>query len=678
MAMANEFVPPPEDIDNHESLVVALQHRWMVDQTKPDGEPYATLPTGMKRLLASCTGGCSKDWRNNSEKQRVTWWHMHYDNLRYHLTGGDSGRPGGEQTQERMLLANEYWLDHESSAIQHAMECFYRDHGVEERNQIISGLGEDSAAWGGHISEHGEEHFGPDTSMMRIVADVTQRILEDSPMSLNAVRTNRRESVPAIAEREREQRSVLGERYSAAIESNIRRVLFDGEDVAIMKFDEMIFDYISGENEDIISDSEPRSGDKDGYSEFRNHLQEGRSRYSSMSSDGGTSGDGEPVEDSPADQIVAQSEDERYWPKDDVDWSEWLGELPPPKFPLTYPGTGVEHPRNRIVYGAPGTGKSYKIQQQEVSFENRNVRRVTFHPDYTYGNFVGSYRPVPVFQGDKLPFQNEGGKDEKIPGTPHILYRLVAGPFLELLKDAWNSYDQDHAVPHLLIIEEINRANPSAVLGDVFQLLDRKNGFSEYPVRMNPEIMEFLDRGLESNEVGNLFRRRGVMLPPNLYIWATMNTTDEGVFPVDSAFRRRWTMEHVSIDDEEREVEEWEMPPVLTWLNGASWNQFRKKINEKLSDSDYCREDQLLGPFFFSKEELGSLDSVKNKLLDYLHQSLLRHNPSLLFNGDYGQGSFSRLMKDFDTTNVFSDQIKKFGEAPEGGSGEAVDDSNED
>jgi len=126
---------------------------------------------------------------------------------------------------------------------------------------------------------------------------------------------------------------------------------------------------------------------------------------------------------------------------------------------------------------------------------------------------------------------------------------------------------------------------------------------------------------------------------------------------MDSAFKRRWSFEHISIDDGQEVIDDWGlvMPKGIAWLAGVYWNDFRKRVNKQLREKcpGQFREDQLLGPFYFKAHELDDTKLVKNKLLDYLHQHLLRHNPTAIFNPKYDSGNFSDLMKDFDTQNVF-------------------------
>lgn len=255
--------------------------------------------------------------------------------------------------------------------------------------------------------------------------------------------------------------------------------------------------------------------------------------------------------------------------------------------------------KNRIIYGAPGTGKSFKLKND---LGNIIPTRVTFNPEYTYGQFVGAYKPVM--------------KTDPATNEEKISYDLVEGPFLKALIKA---KDNGNASV-VLLIEELNRSNVSAVFGDVFQLLDRKeNGESEYSITFSKDIMKYLhDQGViaDINEE--------VRIPSNLYIWATMNSADQGVFPLDSAFKRRWSFEYFGIDDSENE--DGGNNKVINFNPNVSyhWNTFRHKLNTFLSEEMKVNEDKLIGPFFLSKKELAS-DGFSSKLLLYLWDDVLRH-----------------------------------------------------
>jgi hypothetical protein len=355
-------------------------------------------------------------------------------------------------------------------------------------------------------------------------------------------------------------------------------------------------------------------------------------------------------------QISEENPD--YWEGDlgeigSPSWAQYISApvAPPSSGPIFSANSLSSLPHNRILYGAPGTGKSYKLEQDKTSISG-SFERVTFHPEYGYADFIGVYRPLPIFSSDGVEYCYDGGAKVETKGTPHVIYQFEPGIFIKILKRSYDSLRNNDSLTHLLIIEEINRSNMSATFGEIFQLLDRDdNGNSEYEISMREEILRYLSADGEP-----ILTK--IRIPGNLYLWATMNTTDDGVYSMDSAFKRRWSFEHVPIDDGESVVDTWMLPSSITWLNGISWNEFRKSINAALiSQTGQFREDQLLGPFFFKKTELSGSNLFKNKLLDYLHQQVLRHNPSVLFEEKYTSASFSKLMKDFDNVDVFKDGI---------------------
>ncbi|EEL12935.1 MULTISPECIES: AAA family ATPase [Bacillus] len=277
--------------------------------------------------------------------------------------------------------------------------------------------------------------------------------------------------------------------------------------------------------------------------------------------------------------------------------------------------------RNRIVYGAPGTGKSYKLNKDAKEFfpDDDLYIRVTLYPNYSYSQFVGTYKPTPIYKD----VEGEFYKSDMVTSIGHgkeplIDYTFVPGPFLIQLVNALK-YPKSNFV---IIIEEINRANAAAVFGDVFQLLDRKDdGESEYTITFNADVTNYL-------------RKEGIFdlqikIPKNLYIWATMNSADQGVTPLDTAFKRRWSFEYMPIDAGEGAVSSLEME--LKFLeNPILWNKFRKILNQKLKEL-MVPEDKLIGPFFMKSYELSNPESFKNKLLLYLRDDVLRHNATKFF-----------------------------------------------
>lgn len=278
--------------------------------------------------------------------------------------------------------------------------------------------------------------------------------------------------------------------------------------------------------------------------------------------------------------------------------------------------------RNRILYGAPGTGKSFRLNAQVSEFFNSEklYERVTFHPDYTYGQFVGTYRPIPRYRESAAPMLAADKLTEVESLEPVIDYVFVPGPFLRLLVKALKNPKHNFA----LVIEELNRANAPAVFGEVFQLLDRDSaGEGTFAVCMPTEAQDYLrSNGLDPS----------VRLPANLYLWATMNSADQGVMPLDAAFKRRWTFEYVPLDQDQDKTADWQIH--LNFLSGnVLWNNFRATVNSHLRTRG-VPEDRLIGPFFMRKDELESGQAFKNKLLLYLRDDVVRHNPENLFRGN--------------------------------------------
>ncbi|MDY2631704.1 MAG: AAA family ATPase [Clostridium sp.] len=311
--------------------------------------------------------------------------------------------------------------------------------------------------------------------------------------------------------------------------------------------------------------------------------------------------------------------------------------------------------RNRIVFGAPGTGKSYLLDNDRKIFGS-NFERITFHPNYTYSQFVGSYKPV--------------SKLNKAKCEKEVGYEFVPGPFLKVLIDSLK--DEKEGTEHLLIIEEINRANPAAVFGDIFQLLDRdKNGKSCYKVTVSKEMKEFLQ---SEDGLGNRFDEilgedsEQIYIPNNMYIWATMNSADQGVYPMDSAFKRRWSFEYIGINYNEDLLEEKEYN-IIQLKNGKDtyetykWNDIRKSINSVLKGK--VNEDKLLGPYFLSESELKkgnigneAFDNIfKSKVLMYLYEDILKHKKNIRFFGK-DVHSLSDVMDAYDEGKAFCFNIE--------------------
>lgn len=297
--------------------------------------------------------------------------------------------------------------------------------------------------------------------------------------------------------------------------------------------------------------------------------------------------------------------------------------------------TGIlkEQKRNRIIFGAPGTGKSFTLNKEktELISNGGSYERVTFHPDYTYANFVGTYKPVPVESG--------------------ISYKYVPGPFMrvyvEALKDARDN--KENAKPHVLVIEEINRANVAAVFGDVFQLLDRSNNISEYPIQPSEDIKAFLasEKGLNAGSADDYDE---IKIPDNMFIWATMNSADQGVYPMDTAFKRRWDFSYLGINDGEKDLKDKEFALAS---GDIKWNDLRKAINARLSNLN-INEDKLLGPFFINEKSLTDTktfsETFKNKVIMYLYEDAAKAKRKDLFVAT--GATYSELCELFDSEGI--------------------------
>lgn len=288
----------------------------------------------------------------------------------------------------------------------------------------------------------------------------------------------------------------------------------------------------------------------------------------------------------------------------------------------------LDYERNRIVFGAPGTGKSFGLKKDcdnllkdtEGSYE-----RVTFHPDYSYSQFVGTYKPVMDIDGKS------------------IKYDFVPGPFMRVYVEALRSGRTDNPQPHLLLIEEINRAKVAAVFGDVFQLLDRDAaGVSEYEIQASEDIRRYLADKLG----GNPDNYQKIRIPNNMFIWSTMNSADQGVFPMDTAFKRRWNFEYLGINENEDQISGIGKIKLAGSDEPVEWNILRRAINAKMSSEQFkINEDKLMGPFFLSKKIIASdengmiinsdkfVDAFKSKVIMYLYEDAVKQGKHRFFDG---------------------------------------------
>ena len=348
--------------------------------------------------------------------------------------------------------------------------------------------------------------------------------------------------------------------------------------------------------------------------------------------------------------------------------------------------------RQIIYYGAPGTGKSHKIKAQLEGVSKENIFRITFHPDSDYSTFVGAYKPTmekPIdkiyAKGElisKLTEMKEGGvtyspqkfgakywqslkqlnlSDKKdilqacgmsdnytvefdkgmavgeeylaCSNESRIIYSFVPQAFLNAYMQAYRKPDEKI----YLIIEEINRGNCAQIFGDLFQLLDRgANGKSEYTIKADADLKSFLEEELGEDNPG--IKDGELCLPSNLYIYATMNTSDQSLFPIDSAFKRRWDWEYEPIKYKNTD---WKIV-----IDGTeySWTSFQRKVNDKILNAT-SSEDKMLGDYFVNPSDGVITEKVLlNKILFYLWNDVCKDGEGDIFKiSETEEVSFSEL-----------------------------------
>lgn len=272
------------------------------------------------------------------------------------------------------------------------------------------------------------------------------------------------------------------------------------------------------------------------------------------------------------------------------------------------PEEGVNMERNQLYYGVPGCGKSFTVNEEAdkiLKGKDDNKYRVTFYSDYSYADFVGQIVPV-TYDGQ-------------------LKYEFSPGVFTRALKKSFAIKEEGLSDPVVLIIEEINRGNAPAIFGEIFQLLDRTdNGFSEYPIK-NSNIAKAL--GIDENA--------DIYLPDNFYIFATMNTSDQNVFPLDTAFKRRWSMRYINDVDSNPKYASKIVPNLVDNLNATSsnmtWDEFHRQVNLIIQNQlfgTYNSEDKGIGYFFVKNNEFDNPATFGEKVLQFLWFDVfnLKHN----------------------------------------------------
>ena len=307
-----------------------------------------------------------------------------------------------------------------------------------------------------------------------------------------------------------------------------------------------------------------------------------------------------------------------------------LMSLPDPRNPLLHPDEVENHHAdmannvnyetkakggiNKIFYGAPGCGKSRHVADilKNANVPNENIVRVTFHPEYANCDYIGQIMPTVETESD---------------GKEIVKYIFNPGPFTLALLKAYNTTTMVY-----LIVEEINRGNAAAIFGDMFQLLDRIRDIddpnfssSEYPIS-NPNMQKYLIENT-NNFVVKTMLENGIFIPSNLTIFATMNSSDQNVFTLDTAFKRRWHFEQISNDitrDTQHAYKNWFIPGT-----NVTWEVFLTLLNNKILEykiHSQTNEDKRLGKYFVTKEclteEVENITDVQDLAMEFAYKVL--------------------------------------------------------
>ena len=321
-------------------------------------------------------------------------------------------------------------------------------------------------------------------------------------------------------------------------------------------------------------------------------------------------------------------------------------------------GREIETPIQSIFFGAPGTGKSFKIDDPEKGYGLKDVDesrkfRTTFHPDYDYAQFVGAYKPKK--EGNAITYSF----------VPQVFAKAYAATWKQYFA-AGNASTADNQV--YLVIEEINRGNCAQIVGDIFQLLDRDSeGFSQYSIDADCDFAEWLKEDSILKTVWSDYETKvgdgKLKLPPNLNILATMNTSDQSLFPMDSAFKRRFDWEYVPISFEGKDAANYQID-----IDGSqySWQNFVETVNDKILDLTES-EDKQLGEFFI-KPDNGNIISKERflgKVMFYLWNEVCKdeHKNGSFFRAKINDKedffTFQDLYKKKDLLKLFMDELLK-------------------
>lgn len=330
---------------------------------------------------------------------------------------------------------------------------------------------------------------------------------------------------------------------------------------------------------------------------------------------------------------------------------------------------------NKIFYGIPGCGKSYKIDAMlnhkpefvDEAIKNKiakkadesDIIRTTFYLDYSNSDFIGQIYPCV----EKVEVNDDDGS---VGYKSIVTYKRIPGPFTKALLRAYQHLiDKDNSQVYL-IIEEINRGNAAAIFGDTFQLLDRKNGDSEYPIN-NEFIESYLKENLENIEsLPSNYNLERIMIPHNLTIFATMNTSDQNIFPLDTAFKRRWNRERITNDwGKVGHIKGMYIP-----YTDITWENFAKTINKEMISQSIKKdapisEDKQMGAYFANEDMLTDgpmekddvkLSNFENNILDYLYNDVTKFDHSILF-----EKQLNSIDNIYERINLYIDAINDTG-----------------
>ncbi|WQY34083.1 McrB family protein [Helicobacter pylori] len=297
----------------------------------------------------------------------------------------------------------------------------------------------------------------------------------------------------------------------------------------------------------------------------------------------------------------------------------------------------IDGGKNIILYGVPGSGKSYTLQRDYCN-DNSVVEKIVFHPDYSYSDFVGQIMP-------------------SVDDSGIVSYKFNPGPFTNILKKAYHNPQ----TKHVLVIDEINRGNAPAIFGEIFQLLDRlkhdKNGFKK-------GSSEYAINNMDIANIVHSDKNASIRIPSNLWIIATMNTSDQNVFTLDTAFQRRFSMQLIensfeNVDDDFKNMK------ILD--TDITWQKFCTTINEKIAQNNEglsSMEDKRFGVYFVNIDDLKSKENFAHKVIKYLWDDVFKFDRNIIFD-TIKFNTLEAVVKNFTKEkgrtqfDIFSDDVKE-------------------